>query len=242
MENDDIRYHTVGKPLPGIEIKITADGEICIRGDNVFTGYYDNPEATAEAIRDGWLHSGDAGYFEQDGHLVVLGRSAEVVHTASGERYVPNFIENQLKFDPFIKDAAVLGADCDYLTAMICIDLDAVGHWSEVRGIPYTSYADLSQKTDVYGLIRDGITRVNKLLPPGLRIRRFVNLHKEFDPDDGELTRTRKLRRKVIEERYHPVIEALYGDRETVAFEAQITYEAGDTGIIKRTLAICEVT
>ncbi|MBW2283664.1 MAG: AMP-binding protein [Deltaproteobacteria bacterium] len=241
MENNDVRYHTVGKPLPGVEIKITEEGEICIRGDNVFTGYYDNPEATAEAIRDGWLHSGDAGYFEEDGHLVVLGRSAEVVHTASGERYVPNFVENQLKFDSFIKDAAVLGSGRDYLTAMICIDLDAVGHWSEVHGIPYTSYADLSQKPDVCKLIQEAIKKVNALLPPSLQIRRFVNLHKEFDPDDGELTRTRKLRRKVIEERYQPVIETLYSDRDAVEFEAQITYEAGDTGIIKRTLAIYEV-
>ncbi len=241
MENNDVRYHTVGKPLPGVEIKITEEGEICIRGDNVFTGYYDNPEATAEAIRDGWLHSGDAGYFEEDGHLVVLGRSADVVYTASGERYVPNFIENQLKFASFIKDAAVLGAKRDYLTAMICIDLDAVGHWSEVHGIPYTSYADLSQKPDVCKLIQEAIKKVSALLAPSLQIRRCVNLHKEFDPDDGELTRTRKLRRKVIEERYQPVIETLYSDRDAVEFEAQITYEAGGTGIIKRTLAIYEV-
>jgi long-chain acyl-CoA synthetase len=187
------------------------------------------------------LHTGDAGYFEEDGHLVVLGRIGEVVYTAAGERYVPNFIENQLKFDPFIKDAAVLGSGCEYLTAMICIDLDAAGHWSEVRGIPYTSYADLSQKPEIQELIQEGITKVNKMLPPGLQIKRFVNLHKEFDPDDGELTRTRKLRRKVIEERYQPVIEALYGGSISVDFEAQITYEAGDTGIIKRTLAIQEV-
>ncbi|MBU2551870.1 MAG: AMP-binding protein [Proteobacteria bacterium] len=241
MEDDDIRYHTVGKPLPGVAIKLTEDGEICIRGDNVFVGYYDNPEATAKAIRDGWLYTGDAGYFEEDGHLVVLGRIGEVVYTAAGERYVPNFIENQLKFDPFFKDAAVLGSGRDFLTAMVCIDLDAVGHWAEVRGIPYTSYADLSQKQEVHGLIQAGISRINGLLPPGLRIRRFVNLHKEFDPDDGELTRTRKLRRNVIEERYQPVIDALYGGATFVDFEAQITYEAGDMGIIRRTLSIQEV-
>lgn len=242
MEDGDPRYHTVGKPTPGVEIKITEEGEVCIHGENVFDGYYEKPEATATTIKNGWLHTGDTGYFEEDGHLVILGRVAEVVHTATGERYVPNFIENQLKFDQFIKDAAVLGAERGFLGAMICIDFDAVGHWAEVRGIPYTSYADLSQKAEVYDLVREGIQKINELLPPGLRIRRFVNLHKEFDPDDGELTRTRKLRRRVIEERYKAVIEAIYGGRDTVDFEARITYEAGDTGIIKRRLAIREVT
>ncbi len=241
MEDNDVRYHTVGKPSPGIEVKLTEEGEICIRGENVFTGYFENPEATAQAIRDGWLYTGDAGFFEDDGHLIVLGRIGEVVYTAAGERYVPNFIENQLKFDAFIKDAAVIGSGRDLLTAMICIDMEAAGHWAEVRGIPYTSYADLSQKAEVQRLIQKGIGKVNEMLSPGLRIQRFVNLHKEFDPDDGELTRTRKLRRKVIEERYQPVITALYSGLDIVDFEAQITYDSGDTGIIKRTLVIREV-
>jgi long-chain acyl-CoA synthetase len=241
MEDRDIRYHTVGKPVPGVEMKITEEGEVCIRGENVFDGYYGDSEATARTLQDGWLHTGDAGYFEEDGHLVILGRVAEVVYTASGERYVPNFVENQLKFNPFIKDAAVLGAGRDFLAAMVCIDLDAAGHWAELRGIPYTSYADLSQKDEIYGLVKEGIQKVNAVLPDSLRIRRFVNLHKEFDPDDGELTRTRKLRRKVVEERYAPVIEALYKDQHTVEIEAQITYESGDTGVLKRRLAIHEV-
>jgi len=241
MEDHDIRYHTVGKPVPGVEVKVTEDGEICIRGENVFEGYYNNPEATARTLKDGWLHTGDAGYFEEDGHLVILGRVAEVVYTASGQRYVPNFIENQLKFNQFIKDAAVLGAGREFLAAMVCIDLEAAGHWAELRGIPYTSYADLCQKPQVYGLVKEGIEKVNRVLPDALRIRRFVNLHKEFDPDDGELTRTRKLRRMVVEERYAPVIEALYGGRDSADIEAQITYESGETGVIKRKLAIHEV-
>jgi len=238
MAEGDVRYHTVGQPLPGVDIKITPEGEICIRGENVFDGYYKNPEATAKTIRDGWLHTGDAGYFEGDGHLVVLGRAAEVVYTAAGERYVPNFIENQLKFNPFIKDAAILGAGKPFLGAMICIDLEAAGHWAEVRGITYTSYADLSQKPQIYDLIKEGLQKINQVFPEGLRIKRFVNLHKEFDPDDGELTRTRKLRRKVIEERYQPVIEAVYDDRDSVEIEALITYESGETGVIRRNLAI----
>ena len=241
MEDGDLKYHTAGRPVPGVEIKISDDGEILIRGDNVFDGYHNNPEATTRTMDGDWLRSGDAGYLEKDGHLVVLGRAAEVVHTAAGERYVPNFIENQLKFNQFIKDAAVLGAGRDFLGVMICIDVDAVGHWAEVRGIPYTSYADLSQKPEVYELVREGIGQVNRFLPDGLRIKRFINLHKEFDPDDGELTRTRKLRRRVVEERYQPVIDALYGSRDQIDLEAQITYEAGDTGIIKRTLSIREV-
>lgn len=238
MEDGDVRLHSVGRPLAGVEIKVDERGEICIRGENVFDGYHQDPDATERALRDGWFHTGDAGYFEEDGHLVVLGRAAEVVSTAQGHRYVPNFVENQLKFNPFIKDAAVLGAGRPFLGAIVCVDLDAVGHWAELRGITYTSYADLSQKPQVYDLVREGIQRVNLLLPEGLRIKRFVNLHKEFDPDDGELTRTRKLRRKVIEERYREVIEAIYEEREQVSVEAVITYESGDTGVIRRALSI----
>jgi len=241
MEDGDVRFHTVGKPLPGVEFKITEEGEILVKGENVFDGYYNNPEATAKALEDGWFHTGDAGYLEEDGHLVIQGRAAEVVYTSAGERYVPNFIENQLKFNPFIKDAAVLGAGKSFLGAMVCIDLEAAGHWSEVRGITYTSYADLSQKPEIYDLIKEGIQKLNKVLPEGLRIKRFVNLHKEFDPDDGELTRTRKLRRKVIEDRYGPVIEAIYDGRDSVVIEALITYESGETGVIRRNLSIQEV-
>jgi long-chain acyl-CoA synthetase len=241
MGDWDVRYHTVGKPVPGVEMKVTDEGEICIRGENVFDGYHENPEATSRSLKEGWLHTGDAGYFEEDGHLVVLGRLAEVERTAAGEQYVPNFIENQLKFDPFIKDAAVLGAGQQYLAAMICIDRESAGHWAETRGIPYTSYADLSQRPEIYGLVREGICKVNEFLPSALRVKRFVNLHKEFDPDDGELTRTRKLRRAVVEDRYCPVIQAVFGDVASVEIEAQITYESGDTGTLTRTLAIVEV-
>ncbi|ODU75291.1 MAG: AMP-binding protein [Bordetella sp. SCN 68-11] len=235
---DEVRLHTVGRPLPGVETKIADDGEIVLRSESIFKGYFQNEEATRKTLVDGWLQTGDAGYIEPNGHLVVLGRVAEVVHTAKGERFIPNYIENRLKFSPYVKDVAVLGTGRDYLCAMVCIDSEAVGHWAEVRGIPYISYADLSQKPQVYELVHGAVRRVNEALPEGLQIRRFVNLHKEFDPDDGEITRTRKLRRNVIEDRYSVVIEALYGGAESVVMKAQITYDTGATGVIERNLAV----
>ena len=238
---DEVQLHTVGRPLPGVEIRMAEDGEILLRGDSVFAGYHDNPKATAETLRDGWLHTGDVGYFEPDGHLVVLGRVSEVMHTAEGERYVPNYIENRLKFSPYIKDAAVIGAGRDALTAMVCIDFESVGHWAEVNGVPYVSYADLSQRPEVANLIRKAFDRVNAALPEALRLHRFVCLHKEFDPDDGEITRTRKLRRKVVEERYAGVIGALYSGARDVHVQAVVTYETGETGTVDRTLKIEEV-
>jgi len=228
----------VGRPLPGVEAKIADDGEILLRSESVFSGYFQNEEATRKTLIDGWLQSGDAGYVEPNGHLVVLGRVSEVVHTAKGERYIPNYIENRLKFSPYIKDVAVLGTGRDFLCAMVCIDGDAVGHWAEVRGIPYISYADLSQKAEVCELVAIAIRRLNEALPEGLRIRRFVDLHKEFDPDDGEITRTRKLRRNVIEERYASVIQALYAGDDSTVMKAQITYDTGDTGVIERNLVL----
>jgi len=235
---DEVRLHTVGRPLPGVEAKIADDGEIVLRSESVFAGYFQNEESTSKTLVDGWLRTGDAGYLEPNGHLVVLGRVAEVVHTSKGERFIPNYIENRLKFSPYIKDVAVLGTSRDFLCAMVCIDSEAVGHWAEVRGIPYISYADLSQKPQVYDLVVAAVKRVNETLPEGLRIRRVVDLHKEFDPDDGEITRTRKLRRNVIEERYAVVIDALYSGADAVVMKAQITYDTGATGVIERNLAV----
>jgi len=237
----EVKLHTVGKPLPGVEVKIADDGEILMKADSVFKGYFKNEAASAEALQDGWLHSGDAGYLEDDGHLVVLGRVSEVVFTKSGERYVPNYIENRLKFSPYIKDVAVVGAGRDELTAMICIDAEAVGHWAEVNGVPYVSYADLSQRPEVAELVKEAFVRVNKAVTEGLQLHRFVSLHKEFDPDDGEITRTRKLRRKVVEERYSQVIDALYNGASDVHVKAVVTYETGETGTVERTLLVREV-
>jgi long-chain acyl-CoA synthetase len=238
---DEVRLHTVGRPLPGVDVRISESGEILIRSGSVFSGYFQNEAATREALEDGWLHTGDAGYVEPDGHLVVLGRVSEVVHTAKGERYIPNYIENRLKFSQFIKDVAVLGKGRDTLAAIICIDKETVGHWAEQRGISYISYADLSQKPEVMQLLAEAVQRVNTTLPEPLRVKHFVSLHKEFDADDGEITRTRKLRRNVVEERYAPIIEAIYGRRPSIAVKAQVVYENGEVGVTERQLAVAEV-
>ena len=237
---DEVRLHTVGRPLPGVDLQISDAGEILVRSGSVFSGYFKQEEATRKALEDGWLHTGDAGYLEPDGHLVVLGRLSDVVHTASGERYIPNYIENRLKFSPYIKDAAVVGRDRDTLAALICIDKDAVGLWAELRGISYVSYADLSQKSEVNDLVGAAVRQVNSTLPAGLQLRHFVCLHKEFDPDDGEITRTRKIRRNVVEARYKPVIDAIYDQRSKVRMNAEVTYESGEVGLIERTLSVQE--
>ncbi len=242
QSSGDVKLNTVGKPLPGVEVQIGDDGEILIRADSVFDGFLNDEAATQKSLAQGWLHTGDAGYVDDDGHLVVLGRVGEVVYTKGGERYIPTYIENRLKFSQYIKDAAILGAGRDHLTALICIDMGAVGHWAEVNGVTYTSYAELSQRPEVYALIAGVVQHVNELLPAGLAIRKFVNLPKEFDPDDGEVTRTRKLRRNVIDERYAPIITALYDGSEAVEHESLITYETGATGTLKRRLAIYAVS
>jgi long-chain acyl-CoA synthetase len=224
-----------------VEARISDSGEILLRSESVFAGYFQQEEASRATLADGWLHTGDAGYLEADGHLVVLGRLSEVVHTAKGERYIPNYIENRLKFSPYIKDAAVLGKGRDALAAIVCVDKEAVGHWAEVRGISYMSYADLSQRPEVVELVAGAIRHVNATLPEGLRLRRFVSLHKEFDADDGEITRTRKLRRNVVEEHYAPIIDAIYGGRRSVTMRARIVYETGETGVTERELTVKEL-
>jgi long-chain acyl-CoA synthetase len=236
-----VTLHGVGKPMPNVDIKIDDNGEIVVRSGSVIDGYFDDPEATRKALNDGWLHTGDAGYLEPNGQLVVLGRVSEVVRTRAGERFIPNYIENRIKFSPYVRNVAVLGAGRDELAAIVCIDLEAAGHWAEERGISFTSYADLSQKPEIAKLVASVLAHINESLPVPLRLRRFVNLHKDFDPDDGEITRTRKLRRNVIEERYQVVIAALYSGAASVVENTRITYESGQTGTISRTLSICEV-
>jgi long-chain acyl-CoA synthetase len=237
---DEVRLHTVGRPLPGVELRISDAGEILVRSGSVFSGYFKQEEASRETLEDGWLRTGDAGYVEPDGHLVVLGRLSDVVYTAKGERYIPNYIENRLKFSPYIKDAAVVGRGRDTLAALICIDKEAVGLWAELRGISYISYADLSQKPQVIDLVASAVKHVNGTLLEGLQLKQFVCLHKEFDADDGEITRTRKIRRNVVEERYQPIIDAIYDRKRTVLMQAQVSYESGEVSIIERTLSVQE--
>lgn len=237
----NVSGHTVGPALPGVEVRIDETGEILIRSGSVFDGYLDDPVATQKALCEGWLRTGDAGYLEKDGSLVVLGRVSEVVRTAAGERFIPNFIENRLKFSSFLRNVAVFGAGRADLTAIICIDYDAVGHWAEQRAISYASYAELSQKEEVYKLVAGIVAGVNATQPEALRIRRFVNLHKDFDADDGEVTRTRKLRRNVIEANYSVLADALYDGADRVAFDAAVSYDGGRRGTLRRDLRIWKV-
>lgn len=236
-----VKLHTVGRAMPGVDVRIDDNGEILIRSESVIDAYFDDAEASSKALSEGWLRTGDAGHIEPDGDLVVLGRVSEVVRTAGGDRFIPNFIENRIKFSSYVRNVAVIGAGRDMLTAIVCIDYEAVGHWAERRAITYGSYAELSQKPEVYELIEGVLAHVNTMQPEPLRLRRFVNLHKDFDPDDGEITRTRKLRRGVIEESYAPLIDALYGDATSVSFEATIAYEDGTRGVLRRELRIREV-
>lgn len=234
----DVKFQTVGLPLPQTEIALGEDGEICARSPAVFIGYYNNPEATAETLRDGWLHSGDAGYFDDTGHLVVIDRAKDVMALHDGTRFSPQFIENKLKFSPYIKEAVVFGGDYPFVTAFINIDFGNVGKWAEKRQIAYTTYTDLAQKPQVYQIIRDHVTRTNADLPPAARIKRFLLLHKELDADDAELTRTRKVRRKAIAERYKDLVSGLYDTVEAIPVESTITYQDGRTALIRTSVRV----
>lgn len=237
--DDDLKFASVGKPPPGVEIKIAEDGEILIKSPAVFVGYYKDPEQTAKTLRDGWLHLGDAGYIDQDGHLIYLDRLKDLLELAGGERFSPQYIEGRLKFSPYIRDAmAVGGADKAHVTTIIIIDFDNVGLWAERRGLAYTTFVDLSQKPEVYDLIRADVERVNETLPSPARVLKFVLLHKEFDPDEAELTRSRKLRRAYMEDRYQLMIDAMYGDDEEVRVRAEVKYQDGREGILETAVHI----
>ena len=236
----DVRYDTVGTPIPETDIRIAADGEILSRSPSVFTGYYKDAEATARTLSDGWLHSGDIGFLDDHGHLVVFDRRKDVMTLADGGRFAPQYLETRLKFSPYIKDAWVLGDRRDAVTAVVCIDAAVVGKWAEDNHIPYTSYAELSQKPEVQALVRDAVLHVNKSLPAAARIQRFVNLHKEFDADDDELTRTRKLRRAFLEERYQAIVDGLYSGADEISLDTTVTYEDGRTSRSQHTLRVVE--
>jgi long-chain acyl-CoA synthetase len=236
--DEAIKFHTVGKPIPGTEVRISERGEILSRSPSVFLGYYKNEEATREALAGGWLHSGDAGYLEEDGQLVVIDRLKDVLRLSDGTRFSPQYIENRLKFSPFVKEAVVIGKDRPYLTALVCIDSAVVGKWAEKQKISYTTYTDLSAKGQVYDLLQKEIDKVNETLPAAARIRKFVLLYKELDADDEELTRTRKVRRAFVEERYRGIIAALYGDEERIAVDTTIKFQDGKTARIQANLSV----
>jgi long-chain acyl-CoA synthetase len=238
---DDIRLETVGEPLPEVEVKTTDTGELLTKGDMVFKGYYKNPEATAQAIIDGWFYSGDAALIDEDGHVVIIDRLADVMKLSDGSRFSPQLIENKLKFSPFITDAVVIGQEKPYIAAMISIDSGNVGKWAENNQIAYTTFTDLSQKKEVYALVADEVAKANKTLPKVAKVKKIVLLYKELDADDEELTRTRKVRRNFVLKRYKELVDGLYGDQATLDIEADIRYTDGTGYRMKTRVMIKEI-
>jgi long-chain acyl-CoA synthetase len=240
----DIKFASVGRPAPGIEIQISDDGEILITGPTVFEGYYKDAEATAAAVyvdEDGrrWFRSGDAGYIDEDGHLIYLDRVKDMLTLANGEKFSPQFIEGRLKFSAYIRDVmAIGGQDREFVTALIIIDFENVGNWAEKKRIGYTTFVDLSQRQQVYDLVQTAVTQVNDSLPPAARVRRFVLMHKEFDADEAEMTRSRKLRRGFLYDRYGDIIEAMYNGADRVHVRAQVHYQDGREGFIETDVKI----
>jgi long-chain acyl-CoA synthetase len=233
---------TAGRPCPGIEIKIADKGEVLVRSANVFRGYLKNDEATREVIdRDGWFHTGDAGFIDPRGHLVIIDRAKDVGSLADGSPFAPQFVENKLKYSPYIREAVAFGDAKPFVTAMIAIDMNTVGNWAERRSIAYTSYMDLSQKPEVRTLIRDEIRRGNETLPEAGKVRRFLLLTKDLEADDAEMTRTRKVRRRYVAEKYVSVIDAFYSGGTEVALSTAITYEDGRQANIQSRVTIEDV-
>ena len=237
---------TVGIPFAGCDVRIDKPdqngiGEVVSRHDNMFLGYYKNADATSADLRDGWMYTGDAGYFDDSQRLVVIDRIKDIAVMADGAKFSPQFLENKLKFSPYISEAVILGAGRDYLTAIICIRFTIVAKWAEKNRIPFTSYTNLSAQSDVYALIRQQILDVNSGLPMGQRIPKFMLLFKELDADDGELTRTRKVRRSVVAERYGSLIDAFYSDQTTGRIDTEVTLEDGRQTRLRADIEIMSV-
>jgi long-chain acyl-CoA synthetase len=229
-----------------VDVRVSDQGEVLFRSPGVFQGYHKNPDATREAIEGGWVHTGDAGFLDHNGHLNIIDRAKDVTRLADGTMFAPKYIENKLKFSPYIREAVCIGQERPFVTALVNIDMVAVGNWAERRNLAYTSYTDLAQKPEVYELVHQEVRRVNGSLAEdqalrGARIRRFLILHKELDPDDEEITRTRKVRRRFIAQKYAPLIEALYSGRDRVEVEAQVTYEDGRVATIRADVRIRDV-
>ncbi|MFH1650956.1 MAG: AMP-binding protein [Chloroflexota bacterium] len=235
----DIRFESVGRPAAGTEVRITDAGELLVRSDCMFSGYHKNPEKTRETLIDGWCHTGDAVHVNEEGHLIFMDRLDHMGELRSGEKYAPQYIEGRLRFSPYIKDAMVIGGkDKDYVSAIVNIDFTMVSKWAERSRLAFTTFVDLSQKKDVADLVEKDLLRVNGYLPEGSRVKKFVLMHKEFDPDEAELTRTRKLRREFMEERYKELIDAMYTDGGSVKVTAPVTYRDGRKGVVATTIKV----
>lgn len=239
---NDIKADTTGPPLLGMAVRISDGDEVLVGGGYVLTGYHKNPEAEASAIKRGWFHSGDAGYITDEGHLVIIDRMKELGELSGGFRFSPQYIESRLRFNPYIKDAMVVGDSMEFVTALINIDPDNVGNWAEKHHVTYTTFVDLSQKPEVAELVKQDLLRLNKSLPGRSKMQKYVVLHKEFDVDEAELTRTRKLRRAFMEDKYGDLIKAIYSDKGEVPIETGVKYRDGRTGVVKTTLKIRSLT
>lgn len=244
--DDQVRADTVGIPIQGVEIQVADNGEIMVRSPGLLKEYYKNPAATAEVkTADGWYHTGDAGFLDAHGHLKIIDRAKDVGRLADGSMFAPKYIENKLKFFPHIKEAVAVGDRRDKVCVMLNIDFEAVGNWAEKRNLPYAGYTDLAQKPEVYQLMKECVEKVNADLAAddklaGSQIHRFLVLHKELDADDGELTRTNKVRRGYIAEKYLVLVDALYGGKAEQYIETQVKFEDGRTGSVSATLKISD--
>jgi long-chain acyl-CoA synthetase len=237
----EIRPETSGKPMPWTDVNISEVGEILVKSKYLHAGYYKDPEATAKNIIDGYFSSGDFGHIDDNGHLIVIDRMDDLKELSDGRKFSPQYSEVRLRFSPYVKDVLVVGGEREFVAALVNIDLDNVGRFAESRHIPYTTFTDLSQKSEIINLVNGEIRQVNRTLPEHAHIQRFVNLHKEFDADEAELTRTRKLRRTFVEDRYKELIDALYSENDTLDVEAEVTYRDGRKGVIRTAIHVNSV-
>jgi long-chain acyl-CoA synthetase len=239
----EIRFESVGRPALGTEVRITDGGELLVRSNCMFDGYYQDQAKTDQTLVNGWCRTGDAVNIDEQGHLIFMDRLEHMGELSSGVKYAPQYIEGRLRFSPYIKDAMVIGGkDKDFVSAIINIDFAMVGKWAERSRLPYTTFVDLSQKKEVADLVRKDLLRVNSYLPESARVSRFVLLHKEFDPDEAELTRTRKLRRDFMQQRYKELIQAMYKEGEEVKVEAPVTYRDGRKGVVTTSIKVRTVS
>jgi long-chain acyl-CoA synthetase len=237
----EIKPETVGKPLPRTVVRILEDQEVFVSSDSNFVGYYQDPEATQKVLRDGWLRTGDAGYIDGVGHLVIIGRKEEIIHTKGGEAFSPDFIESRLRFSPYIREVVVFGECRPYIIALIDIDMENVGNWAKDRMIPYTTYTDLSQRPAVNELILGEVCQVNTKLSNTMKVRKIILLYKPLDADDEELTRTGKVRRKFVYEHYDRLFEAMYSDEKEIEVTGKIRYRDGTIGTLETKVRVLTV-
>jgi len=237
----EVKAETVGRALSGMDVKISEDQEVFLSSKTVFRGYYNDFEATKTAFTDGWLRTGDAGYFDDDDHLVIIGRREEIIRNKQGEAFSPDFIETRLKFSPYIREAVTFGEGRPYITALINIDMGNVGNWAEERMIPYTTYTDLSQQTEVEKLVHTEVERVNEKLPDSMKVRKCILLYKLLDADDDELTRTGKVRRRFVYGLYLKLITAMYENKKDLDVKTTIRYRNGQVGTLETNVRILEL-